>query len=440
MPPRPSREQPGPHAAATRKARQRDPLGFSGPRPSPDARRILLARALRGFADGLVSVLLAGYLIGIGFTPVQVGAIVTATLLGSAALTIVLGLAGHRLERRRILLGASVLMLATGLGFAGITAFWPLLAIAVLGTLNPSAGDVSVFLPAEQAALAQTTAARDRTGMFAWYNVGGNFAGALGALATGAPWLLAKAGGAGSDRPNRLGFVLYSAIAVVTGIVYRRLGRSVETGRDAIGGSLARSRRIVVQLAALFSLDSFGGGFVVQSLLALWLYRRFDLSPSATAGIFFATGILGALSQLVSPPLAARIGLVRTMVYTHLPANLLLVAAGLVPSAPLAITCLLLRAALSQMDVPARQALVMAVVPPEERAAAASVTNVPRSLAAALPPLFAGMMLDRSAVGWPLVCGGLLKAAYDLLLLAQFRAVAARGDGHEDEAADQLEQ
>ena len=183
-----------------------------------------------------------------------------------------------------------------------------------------------------------------------------------------------------------------------------------------------------LRLAALFSLDSFGGGFVVQSLLVLWLYERFQLSVPATGSIFFAAGILGGLSQLVSPMLAARIGLVPTMVYTHLPANVLLIAAGLVPSAPLAVTFLLLRASLSQMDVPARQAYVMAVVPPEERAAAASVTNVPRSLAAALPPLFTGAMLMHSAVGWPLVCGGALKVLYDLLLLAHFRSVPPRDE------------
>jgi len=422
MAPRPSRERARPRVAAGPGIRPEP----AAARPTPDARRLLAGRALRGFADGLVSVLLAGYLTGIGFTPVQVGAIVTATLLGSAALTIVLGLGGHRLERRRVLLGACLLMLATGVGFTGITAFWPLVAVAVLGTLNPSAGDVSVFLPTEQAALAQTTAAPDRTRMFAWYNVAGNFAGALGALASGAPWFLAQVGGASS--PGRLGFVVYSAIAVATLAVYRGLGSSVETDRAVVGGPLARSRRLVVQLAALFSLDSFGGGFVVQSLLVLWLYRRFELSPSATAGIFFATSILGALSQLLSPPLAARIGLVRTMVYTHIPANLLLATAGLVPSAPVAVACLLVRAAFSQMDVPPRQALVMALVPPEERAAAASVTNVPRSLAAALPPLFTGLMLDRSVVGWPLVCGGLLKVAYDLLLLARFRTVATRAE------------
>ena len=181
----------------------------------------------------------------------------------------------------------------------------------------------------------------------------------------------------------------------------------------------------MLRLATLFSLDAFGGGFVVQSLLVLWLYRRFQLSVATAGAIFFAAGMVGALSQLLSSKLAARIGHVRTMVYTHLPANLFLVVAGVVPSAPLAVTFLLLRASLSQMDVPARQAYVMALVPPEERMAASSVTNVPRSLAAAIPPLFAGILLDRSSFGWPLVLGGVLKALYDLLLLAQFRTLRA---------------
>jgi len=216
---------------------------------------------------------------------------------------------------------------------------------------------------------------------------------------------------------------LYALVGVVSAAVYLGLGRSVEPPRRADGAPLARSRSIVVHLAALFSLDSFGGGFVVQSLLVLWLYRRFQLSVEVAGAIFFAAGVAGALSQLVSPELARRIGLVRTMVYTHVPANVFLILAGLVPSAPLAVTFLLLRAAVSQMDVPARQAYVMAVVPPEERAAAASVTNVPRSLAAAVPPLITGAMLSRSAFGWPLVCGGILKLVYDLLLLAQFRSV-----------------
>jgi len=424
MAPRPSRERAGPRVAAGPGIRPEP----AAARPTPDTRRLLVGRALRGFADGLVSVLLAGYLTGIGFTPVQVGAIVTATLLGSAALTIVLGLGGHRLERRRVLLGACLLMLATGVGFTGITAFWPLVAVAVLGTLNPSAGDVSVFLPTEQAALAQTTSGHHRTRLFAWYNVTGNLSGALGSLASGVPVLVAHACGFDVLAAERSGFVLYALVGVVSAIVYLGLGRSVEVHAAPRGRPLARSRRIVVHLAALFSLDSFGGGFVVQSLLVLWLYQRFSLSVQMAGAIFFAAGTLGALSQLVSPALAARIGLVRTMVYTHLPANLLLVGAGLVPSAPLAVAFLLLRASLSQMDVPVRQAFVMAVVPPEERAAASSVTNVPRSLAAAVPPLFAGAMLSHSAIGWPLVCGGLLKALYDLILLAQFRAVRPLAD------------
>jgi len=223
-------------------------------------------------------------------------------------------------------------------------------------------------------------------------------------------------------RPLR--FVLYAAIAVVTALVYLRLGPTVEARSTVPSRSLARSRRIVIHLSALFSLDSFGGGFVVQSILVLWLYERFHLSVPVVGSIFFATSILGGLSQLVSPILAARIGLVPTMVFTHLPASLLLIAAGLVADARLAVTCLLLRASLAQMDVPARQAYVMAVVPPDERTAAASVTTVPRSLAAALPPLFTGAMLTHSAVGWPLVCGGLIKVLYDLLLLAHFRDVA----------------
>lgn len=393
-----------------------------------DARRILCVRGLRGFTDGLVSVLLAGYLTRLGFTPLEVGAVVAGTLLGSAALTIALGLAGHHLTRRTVLLGASALMCATGIGFLGLTSFWPLLVVAVLGTLNPSAGDVSVFVPTEQAALSQTTSAAERPRLFAWYNVAGNFMGAVGALAVGLPSLMAHSFGVELAPDERFGFVVYALIGAVSAAMYLGLGPTVEVRGAMPSRPLARSRPVVIRLAALFALDSFGGGFVVQSLLVLWLYERFQLSVLATGSIFFAAGVLGGLSQLVSPRLAGRIGLVPTMVFTHLPANVLLIAAGLVPSAPFAVIFLLLRASLSQMDVPARQAYVMAVVRPEERAAAASVTNVPRSLAAALPPLFTGAMLIHSAVGWPLVCGGVLKVVYDLLLLAHFRSVPPRDE------------
>jgi MFS family permease len=392
-----------------------------------DAHKLLLTRAIRGLADGVVSIALATYLTRLGFGPVAVGAIVTGTLLGSAALTLAVGLFGHRLSRRRILLGATVLMILTGLGFAGVTTFWPMMIVAVVGTLNPSAGDVSVFLPTEQAALAHTAEGAARTMAFARYNLVGSLAGALGALASGLPAAASARWGISLLRAERGVFLFYAACAVLAAIVYLRLSPSLEVHPGRRGRHpLTESRAIVLRLAMLFSVDSFGGGFVVQSLLVLWLYRRFQLDQRTTAAVFFMAGTLSAFSQVLSPWVAARVGLIRTMVYTHLPANLFLILAALMPTAPLSIACLLLRMAVSQMDVPARQAFVMAVVPPEERAAAASVTNVPRSLAAALAPLIAGTLLQKTSFGWPLVIGGLLKAAYDVALLIQFRAVATR--------------
>ena len=392
--------------------------------PDPDALRLIAARSVRALSDGLVSVLLASYLAGLGFSAFEVGAIVTGTLLGSAALTLGVGLFGGALGRRRVLLAACALMVATGIGFAGVTRFWPLLVVAVVGTLNPSSGDVSLFLPIEQAALAEVVPARARTTLFAWYNLAGNMAGAAGALAAGLPVLLARRYGWDALAAQRSGFVVYAVSAVVAAAIYRSLSPAVERPPQAGAAStpLVKSRPIVLRLAALFSLDSFGGGFVVQSLLALWLFRRFGISIETAGAVFFGTGILGGFSQLVSARLAARFGLIPTMVFTHLPSNVLLILAALMPTAPLAIALLLLRTSVSQMDVPARQSYVMAVVPPEERAAAASVTNVPRSLAAAVAPVIAGAMLDHTSFGWPLVCAGVLKAIYDLLLLARFRS------------------
>jgi MFS family permease len=395
-----------------------------------DTRKLLITRGIRGVADGVVSIALATYLTHLGFSAFEVGAIVTGTLLGSAVVTLAVGLLGYRWSRRRVLLGASLLMMLTGVGFAGLTNFWPLMIVAVAGTLNPSAGDVSVFLPTEQAALAQTVTGPARTMTFAWYNLVGSFAGAAGALLTGIPAMAAVHWGLSLVRVERTVFLLYAACAVIASIIYTRLSLALEVHPTKQGRApLAESRSIVLRLAALFSLDSFGGGFVVQSLLVLWLYRRFHLDERTTAAVFFVAGTLSGFSQVLSPWVASRIGLIRTMVYTHLPANVFLVLAGLAPTAPLAIACLLLRMAVSQMDVPARQAFVMAVVPPEERAAASSVTNVPRSLAAGLAPLIAGALLERTNFGWPLIIGGTLKAAYDLILLVQFRKVSTREDG-----------
>ena len=349
-----------------------------------DGKRLLATRALRGLADGAVSVLLPSYLTAIGFSSLQVGAIVFGTLIGSAALTLWIGLAAHRLGRRRVMLASCALMFATGIGFATVTAFWPLFVIAVVGTLNPSAGDVSLFLPVEQAALAETVAAGDLTAIFSRYNVAGALTGAVGALASALPAIIAAWMHSNPVTAERSGFIAYAVLALIAATIYWPLTPAIEAEPLMPGARpLAQSRAIVIRLAALFSLDSFGGGLAIQSLLALWLFRRFQLSIRAAASFFFVTGLLGAFSQLASSWFVARIGRIRTMAYTHIPANLCLMIAGTMPNVGLALMFLLLRATMSSMDVPARQSYVMAVVPPEERAAAASVTNVPRSLASA---------------------------------------------------------
>jgi predicted MFS family arabinose efflux permease len=269
-------------------------------------------------------------------------------------------------------------------------------------------------------------AAPDRPRLFAAYNLAAIFTAALGALASGLPEVLAHREGWDVTTAQRSGFVLYALLAVVILALYRGLARSVAPPPAADRPPrrvLHSSRHIVLELAALFSLDSAGSGFVVTSLLVLWLHLRFDLSAATTGAVFFAAGLLGACSQALAPRLARRIGLIRTMAYTHIPANCLLVLAAFAPSGGVAIALLLARALFAQMDVPARQAFVMAVVPPDERAAAASVTNVPRSLASALTPLLAGLLLERTTFGWPLVIAGLTKVTYDLTLLGLYHDV-----------------
>ncbi|MCC6960176.1 MAG: MFS transporter [Dehalococcoidia bacterium] len=376
---------------------------------------------MRGFADGLVSVTLASYLDGLGFSGFEIGAIVTATMLGSAVLTLWIGLRGGALNARTLLLAGTALMAMTGAGFAVFTEFWPLLVVGFAGTMNPSASDVSLFLPIEQSLLSERVAAKDRTSLFARYTLGGALAGAVGALAAALPGPLSRALDVPLGDVQRAVFLLYAVTSVAVFLLYLPL-RIQPRAAEAPRG-LGESRGVVLRLSALFSLDSFGGGFAVQSLLALWLFKRFDMSVEAAGTVFFVAGILSAGSQLASPVLARRIGLIRTMVFTHLPANVFLIAAALMPTAPLAVACLLVRMALSQMDVPARQSYVMAVVPPERRTAAASITNVPRSLASAVSPLLAGAMLSATSFGWPLVSGGGLKIVYDLLLLRQFGAL-----------------
>lgn len=383
---------------------------------------VLTARGLRGFGDGYVSLLLPVYLIALGLTPFQVGVIATGTLLGSAALALLVGLCAHRLGYRTLLLGATVLMTATGFAFSAVSDFWPLLLIAVIGTLNPSSGDVSVFLPLEHAVLAQVATDRGRTALFARYGLIGSLAAALGALFAGLPDLLVTGGHVAAKPALQAMFVLYGLIGLGSWALYRGLQVRLPT-EHPLTAPLGPSRRVVFTLATLFSLDAFGGGFVVQSMLALWLFERFDISTSVAGIIFFWAGILSALSYLVAVRIANRVGLINTMVFTHLPANLMLLLIPFVPQLGWVIALLLARSALSQMDVPTRGSYVMAVVSPPERPAAASITAVPRSLASAASPLLAGYLLGISTFGWPLVIAGGVKIVYDLFLLVMFRAV-----------------
>ena len=390
---------------------------------SPDIRRLLWARGLRAFGDGFVSLLLPVYLITLGLTPFQVGVIATGTLLGSGVLTLLVGLHAWRLRFRTLLLLATALMAATGVGFAAFTDFWPLFVVAVVGTLNPSSGDVSVFLPLEQAVLARLATNRQRTAIFARYSLVGALVGAAGALFAGFSEFLTGAIHVAPTTAMQAMFLLYGLLGLVSGLIYRGLPTELETETGTPAAPLRESRRIVYTLSALFSLDAFGGGFIVQSLLALWLFEKFHLSLALAGTIFFWTGVFSAFSYLVAVRIAHRIGLVNTMVFTHLPSSLLLILVPFVPDLTWVIVLLLVRSALSQMDVPTRSSYVMAVVSPPERAAAASMTSVPRSLASSLSPLIAGYLLGVSTFGWSLVIAGGVKIVYDLLLLATFRTV-----------------
>lgn len=379
---------------------------------------LLAARALRDFGDGFVAVLLPVYLLALGFTPLQVGIIATAALLGSALLTLAIGFFGTRHDHRQLLLGAAGLTIATGVAYAAVHDYAVLLVVAFMGTVNPSAGSVSVFVPLEHAVLTRETAAAERTRMFARYSLVGALAAALGALAAAIPDLLSPFG-LGQIAGIKAMFILYALLGLVGGLLYARVPRSPPAPDGHAG--LGPSRSIVYKLAALFSLDSFAGGFAVQSLLALWLFERFDLSLTAAGMFFFWSGVLSAFSFPVAAWLSRHIGLVNTMVYTHIPSSICLILAALAPTLPLALGLLLLRAALSQMDVPTRSSYVMAVVTAPERAAAAGFTAVPRSLAAAASPAIAGWLFAASFRAAPLIICGTLKIVYDLLLLVQFR-------------------
>lgn len=397
---------------------------------APEARLLLIGRALRAFTDGYVAILLPVYLLALGLGKWEVGLISTATLLGSALMTLAVGQWGHRFPQRRLLLAAAWLMAVTGLllaGLGGVGDFWPLLIVAFVGTMNPSSGDVSVFLPLEHARLAETAQGETRTFVFARYTFIGALCAAAGALATGIPQWLTDAGMAQLDA-IRLMFIAYGLTGVAIFFLYRTLPNHQVHAQAAPPAPLGPSRKIVVHLAALFSVDAFAGGLVVNTLLALWLFERFDLSLTAAGNFFFWAGLLSAGSQLAAPWVARRIGLINTMVFTHVPSSICLIGAAFADSLPVVLTLLFIRSALSQMDVPTRSAFVMAVVTPAERAAAASFTAVPRSLAAAASPAIGGALF---AAGWlavPLVTCGVLKIAYDLAIWRAFRRIRPGSD------------
>jgi MFS family permease len=378
------------------------------------------ARALRGFGDGFAIIILPAYLTALGHDAAAVGIVATASLLGTALFTLAVGLIAPRHDLRTLMLFGAGLMIATGIAFPQFEHLLLIALVAFIGTINPSAGDLGVLVPLEHAMLARGAADEDRTRIFARYSLIGALSTAIGSLASSLPDMLVSAGLTWLGA-LRLMFYAYAGLGLVSAVLYRRLPHARAEAQSS--APLGQSRRTVYRLAALFSIDAFAGGFVAQSLLVLWLIERFDLSLSAAGLFFFWASTLSAFSYLVAAWLAKRIGLVNTMVFTHIPSSVFLIVAAFAPNLHVALALLSLRAALSQMDVPTRTSYVMAVVTPAERPAAASVTAVPRSLASAVSPAIAGVLLMTSLSGLPLILCGTLKIAYDLALLVSFRHV-----------------
>jgi MFS family permease len=379
------------------------------------------ARGVRGFGDGFAIIILPAYLTAIGYDPVQIGFVATASLLGTALLTLVVGAIAPRHDLRTLLLAGAFLMACTGLAFPNFEQLTFVALVAFVGTINPSGGDLGVLVPIEHATLAHGVSDQERTRTFARYSLVGALSMAAGSLAAAVPDFLVLAG-IGTVTAFKLMFYAYAALGILSAFLYRLLPHAhMDAPRAA--AALGPSRGVVYKLSALFSLDAFAGGFVVQSLLALWLFERFDLSLSAASLFFFWSSTASAFSYPVAAWLAKHIGLINTMVFTHIPSSILLILAAFSSNLYVTLGLLLMRSALSQMDVPTRTSYVMAVVTPPERAAAASFTAVPRSLASAISPTFAGMLLTTSFSGLPLVVCGVLKIVYDVALLVSFRDV-----------------
>ncbi len=406
----------------------------------PDLPLLFAARALRLFAYGVASVVLVLHLAAAGEGEARIGLLLTLTLLGDVAVSLAVTTRADRAGRRRMLALGGALVAATGAAFATTTAF-PLLALAAtVGVLSPSGNEVGPFLPIEQAAIAQALPPERRTATFAWYQLTGALATAAGALAGGAGAEALQRAGVAPLRSYQLLFAGYAAVGVALALLPLGLSAAVEAAPivtprlGALG--LHASRRVVFRLSALFSLDAFAGGFVVQSFVAWWFHRRFGAGPAVLGGIFFGANVLAGISALSAAAIARRFGLVATMVFTHLPSNLLLAAVPLAPTLPVAVAILLARFSISQMDVPTRQSYTMAVVRSDERAAAAGLTGIARTVGAAVAPLAAGPLYASAALsGVPFLVAGGLKVLYDLLLWRGFRHLPAEHERRERSAS-----
>ncbi len=384
----------------------------------PDIFYLYAARGVRGFGDGFAIIILPAYLSAIGFSPAEIGIVASASLFGTALLTLAIGFIAPRHDLRTLLLGGAALMACTGIAFPNFDHVAFIAVVAFIGTINPSTGDLGVLVPLEHAMLAHGVPDHERTRTFARYSLIGALSMAAGSLAAALPDFIVSPD-LGRVSAFRIMFYAYAVLGLLSVALYRLLPHVVMAERTS--APLGPSRGVVYKLAALFSLDAFAGGFVVQSLLALWLFERFDMSLSAASLFFFWSTTLSAFSYPVAAWLSKRIGLINTMVYTHVPSSIFLILAAFSPNLILALALLLVRSALSQMDVPTRTSYVMAVVTPAERTAAASVTAVPRSLASSISPAMTGVLLATPFAGLPLIVCGVLKIVYDVALLYSFR-------------------
>jgi MFS family permease len=391
---------------------------------------LFTTRFARMFAYGLVSIILVLYLTQIGFDERTSGLLMSLTLAGDMLISLWMTTRADRIGRRKMLFAGAILMTLAGLVFVSTSVFPLLMIAAIIGVISPSGNEIGPFLAIEQAAISEEVTGSRRTHLFAYYNLMGSFATALGALTAGWTVQWSENAGISAVQADRGILVAYAAIGILLALIFSRLSPAVEPdtpqeNRPNAFLGLHQSRGIVLKLSGLFALDAFAGGFILQSFMAYWFTIRWGADPGELGSVFFFANLFSGLSGLVAARLADRIGLVNTMVFTHIPSNLLLILVPLMPSFGSAMAVLLARFSISQMDVPTRQSFVASVVAPDERSAAAGVTNIFRSCGAMLAPFVAGILLQSPAtISVPFFVAGGLKIVYDLALLMMFRQAA----------------